>query len=524
MKKIIIYTFIASVLLGVTSCGDDYLNTSPTKSVSNEGLMENASSAMVPLNGIYRSMYSGGWAVTGNKQQSAGICGYNLMADCMGDDMVWVADGSGWYSFDAKYSVKSRYTSSMWRSYDLWYAGYIWVANANYIIEAENTMAGSVADVSNVIGQAYAIRAYAYFMLSQQFARTYKGHENEKCIPLYTKATFAGTTGQPRATNEEVYTQILSDINRAIELLENATARTNKSHIDYAVANQLKARICMVMNDWQGASDASKAAIEHTSAELTKDVTGGMNNINQSDVMWGAAISADQAEGWGSFLSHLDVVSFIGSEDQMYGVSAPKKINKSLYDSMGENDVRRAWWLPEQTDVWGNNADNTYVQNKFRFSDLSNYMGDMLWMRIEECYLTRAEAECRLGHDTEAQNLLKKFMSYRDENFTTTKVGTGLGALTSDSNSSLLAEIIKHRRIELWGEGHRIYDIKRLKQGFIRTKEDGWGEAYLVSTNATVRTDNPETYGWVLTIPQAEFDGNINMDAVADQNPVGSGL
>lgn len=524
MKKIITYAFVACALLTITSCGDDYLNTGPTQSVSNEGLMGNASSALVPLNGIYRSMYTSGWTVTNNKQQSAGICGYNLMADCMGDDMIWVADGSGWYAFDAKYNIKSRYTSSAWRSYDLWYAGYIWVANANYIIEAEKTMSGNTADVNNIIGQAYAIRAYAYFMLSQQFARTCKGHETEKCIPLYTKATFAGTTGQPRSTNAEVYTQILNDINYSIELLENATVRTNKSHIDYAVANQLKARICMVMNDWQGASDAAKIAIDHTNANLTTNITNGMNNVNQENVMWGAAISVDQAEGWGSFLSHIDMVSFISSKDQMYGVSAPKKMNKLLYDSMGKNDIRRAWWLPNQTDVWGNNVDNTYAQNKFRFSDLSNYLGDMLWMRVEECYLTRAEAECRLGRNTEAQNLLKKFMSYRDEDFTTSKEGTTLGNQTSDPTSSLLGEIIKHRRIELWGEGHRIYDIRRLKQGFTRTKEEGWGEVYLISTNPSIRTDNPETYGWVLTIPQAEFDGNANMDPISDQNPIDSGL
>lgn len=145
-------------------------------------------------------------------------------------------------------------------------------------------------------------------------------------------------------------------------------------------------------------------------------------------------------------------------------------------------------------------------------------------MRVEECYLTRAEAECRLGRNTEAQNLLKKFMSYRDEDFTTSKEGTTLGNQTSDPTSSLLGEIIKHRRIELWGEGHRIYDIRRLKQGFTRTKEEGWGEVYLISTNPSIRTDNPETYGWVLTIPQAEFDGNANMDPISDQNPIDSGL
>lgn len=46
-----------------------------------------------------------------------------------------------------------------------------------------------------------------------------------------------------------------------------------------------------------------------------------------------------------------------------------------------------------------------------------------------------------------------------------------MGKLTSDYTGSLLEEIIIQRRIELWGEFGRIYDIRRLKQGFKRTAE-----------------------------------------------------
>lgn len=45
------------------------------------------------------------------------------------------------------------------------------------------------------------------------------------------------------------------------------------------------------------------------------------------------------------------------------------------------------------------------------------------------------------------------------------KTGTALGKLTSDETGSLLEEIIIQRRIELWGEFGRIYDIRRLNKG-----------------------------------------------------------
>lgn len=524
MKKIILYALAISVTLQFSACSDDYLETNPTGSVSSSGIMSTANAALVPLNGIYRTFYTSGWSVTANEQQGDGICGYNIMSDCMGEDMVWVNDGSGWYSFDTKYNVKSRYSSSAWRPYDLWNAGYTWVANANYIISAEETMAGSTEEVNYIIGQAYAIRAYAYFMLSQQYARTYIGHESEKCVSIYEGATVAGTTGQPRSTNEEVYTLIYSDINKAVELLKNASARKDASHIDYAVANQLKARIALVMNKWQDAADASKEAIQSTDATLSNDVLSGMNSVKQKDVMWGATVIADQAAGWGTFLCHMDAISFIGASITTYACTAPKKINKLLYETMGEKDIRRAWWLPNQKDQWDQGFDYTYLQKKFAFSDPQGWMGDMLWMRVEECYLTAAEAECRLGNSGEAQKYLKDLMATRDEDYTCTKTGTAMGTLTTDNTGSLLEEIVRQRRIELWGEGQRIYDIKRLKQGFIRTADMGWASNYLVSTNKDVRTDNPETYGWVMTIPQSEFDGNENLDQKTDQNPLNSGL
>ena len=46
----------------------------------------------------------------------------------------------------------------------------------------------------------------------------------------------------------------------------------------------------------------------------------------------------------------------------------------------------------------------------------------------------------------------------------------------------------------------------------------GWPTAALLTNRPT---DDPESYMWVLTIPQSEFDGNANMNPVTDQNPVG---
>jgi len=222
MKKIFKYLCVGMIgALGLSSCSNDMLETQPTDSMSGAVFMSDATKALIPLNGIYRSMYSAGWSTTGNTHQCFGISAYNLMAEVMGDDFIMGAQGSGWFWFDASYDVKDAYTSGAWRSYDLWNAYYTWISNANYIIGGEETMEGSAEDVGYVIGQAYAIRAYSYFMLAQSFARNYN-FQDDPCVPLYFEPTKTSTTGQPRSTVKQVYDQIDSDINKAIELWPRA--------------------------------------------------------------------------------------------------------------------------------------------------------------------------------------------------------------------------------------------------------------------------------------------------------------
>lgn len=509
MKKLYKYIFVGTLACGLlASCSEDSLETSPTTSMSGTSLMANGNAALVPLNGIYRSMYSAGWSTGGNTHQCFGISAYNLMADVMGEDMIMNSSGSGWFWYDCVYNVKARYTTTTWRSYDLWNAYYTWISNANYILAAEETMEGTSEERGYALGQAYAIRAYSYYMLAQSFARTYKGHESDPCCPIYTEPTTADTEGQPRSTVQQVYDQIVYDMDKALDYLEG-TSRKHISHIGYEVALGIRARIALTMEDWTTAKTSAKAAIAASDCEIipVEDFMG-TNDADADNVMWAADIIADQSGMYASFFSHM-------STNVTYGANARKQINKELYAKMGATDSRLAWWDPNDS---GNKA-NGYQQTKFDFSDLQTWLGDYIWMRIEEMYLIAAEAECRLGDETSAKADLMALMSQRDPSYTCENLtGTAMGALTNDWTGSLLEEITIQRRIELWGEAGRIYDIRRYKQGFRRTEAQGWPASALLAGRPT---DDPESYMWVLTIPQAEFDGNANMDASTDQNPTG---
>ena len=477
--------------------------------VLNDTSVYSTTTAQSMLNEVYDSMHKAGWSTTGNTHQCFGISAYNLAAEVMGDDFIVGAQGSGWFWFDAAYNVKGRYTSNTWRSYDLWNAYYTWIANANYLLAASQTMSGTTAQKNYIIGQAYAIRAYSYFMLAQSFARTYKGHESDPCVPIFNGTSFHQSTRTLRSTVAEVYAQIDSDINQAINLL-NGTSQQNPSHIGYAVALGLRARIALVEENWDLAYSSATSAITASGKRiLNVSDFKGLNDATAANVMWGVQIPADGVGMYASLWAHMDI-------NKAYAQRAPKRITPWLYGKMSATDARRAWWDPENGYSDGNGAN---VSIKFSVKEGTEWEGDYIYMRVEEMYLTAAEAACRKGQATLAKNNLNQLMSKRDPNYTCSKTGTSLGALTTDETGSLLEEILIQRRIELWGEDGRIYTIRRLRQGFERTAENGWPATLMLSDRTL---NDPESYPWVLTIPQAEFYNYYSrMILDADQNPLG---
>jgi hypothetical protein len=312
----------------------------------------------------------------------------------------------------------------------------------------------------------------------------------------------------------QVYAQIDDDINKAVLLLVD-TQQQRPEHMGLAVALGLKARIALVKEDWNTALNAAEAAISASRCQIL-DVPSfiGLNDATAQNVMWGAKIPVEEVGMYASLFAHM-------STNISYGQSAPKQISPDLYHKMNSSDTRRAWWDPNDP-VY--NYYGGYIQRKFDFSNLQTWEGDYIWMRVEEMYLTAAEAASHLDIETTAKDYLMQLMSKRDPYYTCNKSGNRIGALTTDETGSLLEEILLQRRIELWGEDGRIYTIRRLHQGFNRTSERGWPNGLLLSDHYGAPMD-PECYLWVLTIPQAEFDGNPNVNPepipYGDQNPYG---
>ena len=95
-----------------------------------------------------------------------------------------------------------------------------------------------------------------------------------------------------------------------------------------------------------------------------------------------------------------------------------------------------------------------------------------------------------------------------------------LNSDTTGPIATLMDEIFFQRRVELWSEYPRLFDLQRRGLTYNRA----WSGTNHTRT-CTDYTTKPGSANFILWIPQSEFDGNENMSVEADQNPKqGKGL
>ena len=218
--------------------------------------------------------------------------------------------------------------------------------------------------------------------------------------------------------------------------------------------------------------------------------------------IWAALIIPDQGDTFGSYFGQI---SWNGNTSYIRGI--PKRINKELYDRISATDVRKTLWEPSP------NATNfplplttfaraTYMSRKFKTRANDNTLGDVPYMRLAEVYLMLAEAHARTPSGAaNAQQALYDYESRRDPAY----------VKSTNTGTALINEIMDNRRTELWGEGFRFFDLKRLNQPLDRTVVSNFVAA---SVNGTMQIPAGDVK-WQWAIPIFEIQANPN----TEQNP-----
>lgn len=492
MKNIINKIVVLVALFVGTSCADDYLDTAPTDAVPKEDVFTTTTSAMAALNGIHRMLH-----IRFDSQGQAAESGVMIMREVLGEDVVFTTTGNGWYVAINRWLTHTNENSGdvrfVWRYY------YKVIGNANNIIENIDAAEGPQEEKDEIKGQALAYRAWAHFNLVQMFAGRYDaaGGNDQLGVPIVTEPI---TEGAARNSVEEVYAQINTDIDAAIELLTEG--RNATSHININVAKGIKARIALTQGNYEVAASMAKEARDGFDLMSESQLYQGFSSVDNPEWIWGSRQVDDQGTSFASFFAYM---SLNFSSTNIRG--NPKAINSKLYDMISDSDYRKGLWdpnasNPELRDPFIDEMTRTnfskydYMNRKFLAQGTASSVGDVPYMRAAEMYLIEAEALARGGNDTEAAQVLFNLVSKRDPEY----------KLSTNTGEALAEEVMIQRRIELWGEGFRFYDLKRLNLPLDRT-----GTNQVESVINGKFTEPAGTNNWQWRIPIDEMNTNDHM-------------
>ena len=438
----------------------------------------------------------------------------NFCNDLEGADALIADSGYNWFSVCGELSSRN----ANYRNPSIRYrAPYSMIANVNtFILSYPEDVSDPKA--INMIAQAKALRAYSYMTLAPSFQFAYEFAADKPCVPLVTESFPEDFTNNPRATVREVFEQIISDLDYAVEHLEGAS-RTSKAYIDGSVAHGLRARAYLYMGEWAKAlADAQAAASGYTPASLADVSKPYFMDIKEGCWIWGYDMTVAIADVYPYATTSSWLRSF-SANGYAPATQCYTCINKLLYDKIPATDVRKGWWVDENLESplldglkWPGfddvaNADDggdtklpflPYTNVKFGCLSVGTQTNDedMPLMRVEEMILIQAECQARLGQTADAVNTLTNFVkTYRDPAYDVNARGL-----------SLLDEIWFQRRVELWGEGFFVSDSKRLNKPTVRFHDDKGNIAPAFRFNLAADDE------WLLMrFPQGELNTNFGI-------------
>ena len=537
------YYIIGMLAAGLvtTSCAD--LDTAPKGQMTGEqyaqSLEKDPTKLAASVSAINYSIAKE-YCVFGIEQGRADDFGWPaqcLSEGCNSADITSVVSGYNWFSTPSTYADR---TYNYANPYERWAMFYNQIKACNDLLDQIPAATDNVK-LKQYKGVAKTVRAWDYLQLVQAYAKTYVGHQNDPAVPLYISKNEEGYADltSARQTVERVYVQIDKDLAEAAEALEDFE-RSDKTFVNQAVVFGLQARVALIKNNWSEAETLAQKAIDAAAEEGIKpasisDVSqvGTMfYSINEKNWMWGMSFAQSNIPADGEYETWVSQISSLASYSYTSETGCYRAIYSRLWKTIPDSDVRKGWWVDEELNsplikglTWSNSGETAalghacgnlidyipYTNVKFGVANgeigTTHTCADFPFMRVEEMYLIKAEAQAQQGKSGEAATTLESFVKvYRDPSY----------SVASAPVSNLVDEIWRQRRIELWGEGFSMGDIMRLKKPVVRMHQAG-----------DIDSNFPEAWQFNIpaeddillnVIPQDEINGNENI-SLGDQNP-----
>ena len=284
-----------------------------------------------------------------------------------------------------------------------------------------------------------------------------------------------------RATVQETYDMVISDLNKAADLMN--TSRGNE-YASQDAAWALLSRVYLYMKDFDKTVEyASKVinASNHSLETSSSFPNYFTNAINSPETIWCIAHTPVDNKGKGSIASMIysDGNSGWGEEFATYDyldllADNSKDVRGSLIDTL----------YNEEGDIAKKNGIETFYIKKFSYQDGDPNLSSPVMIRLAEVYLNRAEAEAQMGAEANALddvNMIRMNRGLEDDLITSVPGG-----------KNIVDVVMEERRRELAFEGHRVFDIIRNQKDIVR---EYWGYHITGLSIGEIDLDNPPTSG-----------------------------
>ena len=451
----------------LTSCGDDFLNPTPTTALEDDEVFTSLTNARSAMIGTYDQLSS----------YSFDGLYLPIMSDLTGEDVMLNSEKNyNWFVPVYQLNVLPNYQYSS----RPWSAGYKIIYDANKIIEGAPKLPDATEEEINaLVAEAKVMRAYAMLKMVEVYAPAYAADPDAPGILLVTKPLKYDAPDVGRSSVRDVYEQIVADLTYGANTLDtgNETGFFGKK-----AAQALLARAYLDMQDWENARDNAKLAYEGMELMSIQDMLDGFFNSN-SETIFSLAYTPEDNNVYLSIPSFYWPVSGYSS----------MRANNLFVDLFNKNDYRSYLF----TMVPGIDPDNNLILKFQHNQSVGN--AERIAIRASEMYLIEAECEAELGNDKKAQDAVYMIQSRA---YPGVKKSTNTG-------QELIDEILVERRKELFGEGFRWNDIKRRNLPFKRDG-DHW-------VKLDFGSGDDDYYRLTFPIPQKELDAN-NVLGEADQN------
>ncbi|WP_190809558.1 RagB/SusD family nutrient uptake outer membrane protein [Flagellimonas sp. S3867] len=464
------YTFlIVIVFLGLFSCEDE-LDIVPITEKASNNFYSNEQELESAVTGVYAQLQNGGL--------------YGL-------DLIGVGEISAEDSFEeiaandgGRFGQLDDFSTNAGNDLvgDIWRESFKGIQRANTVLNRITDIEYEDSSLkTNRIGEMKFIRALLYFNLVRLYGD----------VPLVTTETESPFDffGQGRTAMAEVYTQIETDLNDAIQDLPVAKASGKPAR---GAAQALLGDVQLTQGNFSSALTNLEAVVnsaEYALAGTTSEIFGVANEGNSEilfEVQFASGFNVDgQLEG-----------SPAGSQFRPSGTTANAKGHnlptQAFIDSFEAGDTRLSDYVAVDP-----GANPFYFSTKYEVSATGADDGgsDHLIIRYSDVILKYAEA---LNENSQTAEAIIQLNAIRSR--------AGLAATTATTQAEVRAAIRQERRFEFIGEGHRWFDLKRYGTAVAVMN------AFFGSTGSIVTID---ANNLVLPIPQSQLD----TDSSITQNP-----